>query len=208
MEPSVSAANTSRFENATGVPWTEWVSALDSHGSRDQSHADIAQLVTSILIGAVQSSDRPVPLIPVDAEVHRNPEWWAQGITVTYEQHIGRRLPGQRPDGTFEGSVSRTVRAERSDVKSAVTQVLQEEIDRGVNGLTVIDAPRTSSTPKRDYWRAKLSDGSRIEVSIEGKESASGARSLVTATHTRLLSPEAIMPWKAYWKELLQRIDR
>ena len=34
--------------------------------------------------------------------------WWTQAVTVAYEQYIGRRIPGQRPDGTFQTSVSRS----------------------------------------------------------------------------------------------------
>ena len=37
-----------------------------------------------------------------------NPAWWAQSVTVAYEQDSGRRFPGQRPKGTFQTSVSKS----------------------------------------------------------------------------------------------------
>ena len=44
-------------------------------------------------------------------EEHRVDGWWAQGITVSYEQARGLRAPGQRADGTFEASVTKTLPA-------------------------------------------------------------------------------------------------
>jgi hypothetical protein len=34
--------------------------------------------------------------------------WWTQAVTMAYEQYIGRPVPGQRPDGTFQKSVSKS----------------------------------------------------------------------------------------------------
>ena len=49
-----------------------------------------------------------------------NAGWWAQTAAVAYEQQIGRRVPGQLGDGTFQVSVSKTVPGSRRDSGSSV----------------------------------------------------------------------------------------
>ena len=72
-----------------GTAATAWV-AVHGVGARDLTHHEIATNVLELLDGTID-----------------NPAWWAQSIAVTYEQAIGRRIPGQRPDGTFQMSVSK-----------------------------------------------------------------------------------------------------
>jgi hypothetical protein len=50
--------------------------------------------------------------------------WWAQGVTVGYEQARGIRSPGQRQDGTFEVSVTRTIAAEVEPALRALAAVV------------------------------------------------------------------------------------
>lgn len=74
----------------TGKTWTEWKETLDGWGAADKSHTDIARYVNETL--------------GIDG-------WWAQGVTVGYERMIGRRTVGERTDGTFSTSASKTVSA-------------------------------------------------------------------------------------------------
>ena len=76
-------------ERATGRPWDEWLRFMDSIGAQELDHQQIALKVYAELDGTVERLG-----------------WWTQAVTVAYEQHIGRRVPGQRPDGTFHTSVS------------------------------------------------------------------------------------------------------
>ncbi|MBU5900220.1 hypothetical protein JVW24_24175, partial [Vibrio cholerae O1] len=75
---------------------------------------------------------------------------WVQGAVVAYEQEIGRRVPGQRADGTFDVAVSRTVTGERGDVIDRVASLVDGEL----GGVALDGDPRVSTTPKRSYWRA------------------------------------------------------
>src|SRR5690606_39188985 len=79
---------TAAFAEKTGKSWQGWLDFLDGIGARDLSHTEIARAIV---------------------ETGEASGWWAQGITVAYEQHIGRRQPGQRPNGGYEVSVSKTV---------------------------------------------------------------------------------------------------
>ena len=71
----------------TGCTWERWVYALDRHGAEQMSHRDIAALVN---------------------EKYKIDGWWSQTVTVGYERIKGLRARGQRRDGTYEATKSRT----------------------------------------------------------------------------------------------------
>lgn len=78
-------------ERATGRPWAQWLQFMDSIDAKNLDHHQIALKVYEELDGTIERLG-----------------WWTQAVTVAYEQDIGRRVPGQRPDGTFQTSVSRS----------------------------------------------------------------------------------------------------
>jgi uncharacterized protein YndB with AHSA1/START domain len=47
--------------------------------------------------------------------------WWAQAVTVRYEQERGLRVVGERADGTFEFAVQRTIRTTLEEAYDAFT---------------------------------------------------------------------------------------
>ena len=89
--------------SATGRSRGDWFALLDAAGATGWKHQAIANwLVTE------QGVD----------------PWWAQGVTVGYEQARGIRLPGQRQDGTFEVSVTRTIPGELEPALRALAEVV------------------------------------------------------------------------------------
>src|SRR5829696_9174556 len=72
----------------TGKRWDEWFAVLDRWGAVEQPHTEIARWVN---------------------QEHGVDGWWAQGVTVAYEQARGLRVPGQRRGGHFEVNASKTV---------------------------------------------------------------------------------------------------
>ena len=72
----------------TGRGWDEWFALLDEWGAAERPHTEIARWVVA---------------------EHEVGGWWAQGVTVAYEQARGLRAPGQRRGGLFEASASKTV---------------------------------------------------------------------------------------------------
>lgn len=84
----VQPINTAAIESGTARNWREWLAFLDSIGAETLTHKEIAWRVH---------------------ETGDASGWWAQSIAVAYEQHIGRRAPGQDGDGKFAVSVTRTV---------------------------------------------------------------------------------------------------
>ena len=75
--------NSKALATGSGIGWPEWVAYLEPH--KNLNHAAMAKLVLEKINQAGAS---------------KSPEWWAQGVTIAYEQHIGRRQPGQTCDVT------------------------------------------------------------------------------------------------------------
>lgn len=89
---AIKSSNIEAITKATSKPWEQWMEQLDSAGAKDLSHKPLASMIYQ--------------LMPAGLE---NPGWWAQSVAIAYEQHIGRRVPGQASDGSFKGSVSTTL---------------------------------------------------------------------------------------------------
>jgi hypothetical protein len=155
-------------ERATNRSWDEWLRFMDGIGAADLDHKAIALKVYEELEGTVE------PL-----------GWWTQAVTVAYEQYIGRRIPGQRPDGTFQTSVSRSTTLGMADLMDRWQQFAAG--DGTVQGIVVDGDLRVSGTDRRITWRTKARDGSSVVVISEPKKN--GTASLVVQ-HMGLATPE------------------
>lgn len=157
---------------ATGRDHEGWRSLLDAAGAMGWSHSATATWLVS-----EQGVD----------------PWWAQGITVDFEQARKGRLPGQRPDGTFTASITRTVPGPRlAALEAVVAQVTAEHGDpHGQNLAATMPVVR---------WR--LADGTRLAAAAQ-PENVSGTP--VNLTLERLPSAEDVEPRKAALLALLDR---
>lgn len=173
--PSQEHPHAARIESGTGTPLATWVRRIDDEGGRGLDHTAIARL------------------LPQRWEIS---EWWAQGVTVAYEQIIGRRVVGQSCAGDFAASASRTLPgapdAVREQWDAFMTAARREELG--------IEQPGLSDTPSWRYWRAAVSDGSRLSVNITAKDER---RSTLGIEHKGLESAEAREVWKTAWKTIL-----
>lgn len=84
-----SGVSDTAVRSATGKGWHEWFALLDEAGAQNWKHPQIARYL---------------------AGEQGAPDWWAQSITVGYEQARGLRAPGQMVDG-FAAGASRTLTA-------------------------------------------------------------------------------------------------
>jgi len=176
-------ANITGIEKATNRSWDEWVAFLGGIGAESLSHTEIAKRVHDKLKGRESSS------------------WWAQSITVAYEQHIGRRKPGQDSDGYFRVSVTRSVSGTMDQAMRSWTRKAAGRSEFA--DVTIAKAPTTSATDKRRHWGCGLSDGSRISVDVNEKPPG---KAVVAVTHTKLDSQEAVERWRSYWKAMLSSL--
>ncbi len=107
----------------TGCNWERWVKTLDKLGADKKSHREVASMI---------------------AKTWKLDGWWAQTVTVGYERIKGLRARGQRRDGSYEATKSRTF-----DVP--VTKLYDAWADERVRDRWLHDANvkvRTSTAPK------------------------------------------------------------
>lgn len=169
---------------ATGVEWGRWAEILDGAGGADLPHKELAQAAHAAMPAAVD-----------------NAGWWAQSVAVAYEQWIGRRIPGQAHDGTFQVSATRTMPGTMREVFDRWCELTGDLTE--LDGLTVTDGPRTSGTDKRLHWGVTLADGSRGNVDVSPK---SADKTLVAASQVNLTNPDAVERWRAFWKGRIKEL--
>lgn len=170
------------IERATQRTWDEWLQFMDGIDAKNLSHHAIATHLVYELDGKID-----------------NVGWWAQSITVAYEQYIGRSVPGQRPDGTFQTSVSKATTLGMQDLMDKWTAFAAG--DKDVLALIGGDV-KVSGTDKRITWRTKGRDGSDIRIASEPKKG--GAASIIVQ-HMGLASHDLNMEAKANWTGIIQR---
>jgi hypothetical protein len=176
-------ANTTAIAKATGLDWREWAAYLDQNGAKDLDHAAIAKLAHQKLDGKLD-----------------NPGWWAQSVAVAYEQHIGRREPGQRSDGTFEATVSKTFDC---GMDSAMNKWLKSIKPRASFKSVQLAGVPNSTAPKRGrHWAVSLADGSRLNADAYPQ---TPDKTTFTITHTKLTSAQAAAQWKKYWRAYISK---
>lgn len=169
-------------ERATNRTWEEWLQYMEGIGAKDLSHHEIATHLLEELDGKID-----------------NIGWWAQSVTVAYEQYIGRRIPGQRPDGTFQTSVSKSTQLGMAELMAQWEKFAAG--DDEVQALVAADV-RVSGTDKRITWRTKGDDGSSIRVTSEPKKNG---RASIIVNHMELQTNELNLEAKAKWSSILER---
>lgn len=162
------------IERATGRPVAEWFALLDTEGAVEWTHARIAKFLFE---------DQGVP------------GWWAQGVTIRYEQARGLRLPGQKSDGTFSVDRSRRFDGTQPHVLDAAIAALSAEFGPPY-------AESRESRFLRARWR--FDDGSRLIASADPGPTPD--RTPLALTHERLPGPEAVEPARERLGALLDLI--
>ena len=153
----------------TGRGWDEWFALLDGWGATERSHTEIARWVAS---------------------EHQVDGWWAQGVTVAYEQARGLRAPGQRRGGLFEASATKTVAVPVDRLYAAFADPALRE--RWLPGAAV--EVRTARPGKS--IRADWEDGStRLVISFTAR---GDAKSQVALVHERVPDAETAERLKAF----------
>jgi hypothetical protein len=150
---------------ATGRTWAEWFSILDAAGAAGWTHPQIASWLR---------------------DTHDVPPWWCQTVTVGFEQDRGLRQPGQRSDGSFEVSASKTLAGELPAVLDAVI----DAVSAGV-GSDPVSESRDITYPTA---RWNLASG---EYVVARANPPKNGKTSVSLTHHRMAAPEQVAPAKA-----------
>jgi len=156
----------------TGRVWEQWFALLDAWGGAQRPHPEIARWLV---------------------EEHGVGGWWAQGVTVAYEQARGLRDPGQRRGGLYEANASKTVAV-------PVERLYEAFADPALRERWLPDASFEVRTarPARSI-RANWDDGStRLVISFTARGES---KSQVALVHERIPDAPTADKLKAYWRE-------
>lgn len=171
------------LETKTGKSWAEWQAIIDGWGGADKSHTETAAWLV---------------------DEHKVDGWWAQAVTVGYERAIGRRKTGQRNDGTYSASVSKTINASAVDIHAAL-------IDDGRRSEWLADgvvAYRTDSAPKS----ARFDDLEAGQIIAFFLSARGDDKTSVAVQGEKFASQDDADAWKAVWKprlnDLAKNLDR
>ena len=164
------------IKEKTGCTWQKWVKSLDYYGAENMSHRDIAELVK---------------------EKYKVADWWTQTVTVGYERIKGLRARGQRRDGTYEASKSRTFNVPVEKLFDAWAKAAMRRKWIGDAEVTV----RTSTKPK-----SMRIDWNRDTIIAVGFTSKGESKSSVAVQHTKLPDRETAARLKQYWSERLENL--
>jgi uncharacterized protein YndB with AHSA1/START domain len=169
------AAGDLAVQKATGKTWDEWFRIFDSAGCAKQDHRTIARRAHEEFgIG----------------------DWWAQMVTVGYEQARGLRVPGQKADGF---SVSKSV-----TVNVPIQEAFAAWSDGRLRRKWLKEAQveiRRATEPKslRITW---LADSSHVEVNFYTKGEA---KTSVQVEHNKLASESDADRQRAFWADAMVR---
>jgi hypothetical protein len=163
------------LEERTGRSWEAWVRTLDRHNAASLPHREIADLVSSR---------------------YKVADWWTQCVTVGYERIKGLRAMGQRRDGTYEATKSRTYNVPVETLFSAWA-------DAGIRRRWLDDVVtiRTATAPKS--MRIGWSDRSIIAIGFMAK---GASKSAVAVQHTKLPDKKKADQLKQYWTARLDAL--
>jgi hypothetical protein len=165
-------------QEKTGRTWTQWVAALDKDGAAELPHGQIAALVS---------------------KTYGVGDWWSQMVTVGYERIKGLRALGQRRDGTFGASKSRTYAVPVGTLFDAWATASIRKRWLAADGARV----RTATRPKS--LRLGLADGAIVAVGVmaQGK-----GKSAVALEHPKLPDKATAERVKKYWGEQLDALAK
>jgi hypothetical protein len=160
----------------TGCEWARWVYALDRAKAYEWPHPRIADYIRT---------------------KYKTGPWWTQTVTVGYERIKGLRARGQRRNGTFETSKSKTLPLALSRLYSAFTQKRTRE--RWLPGVPL----KVRSATREKYLRLNWPDGTSVEVGFLSK---GRGKAQVAVQHTRLPDQATALRMKAFWGERLEAL--
>jgi len=159
----------------TGRTWADWVAVLDDAQAAHKPHGEIAKIVSSL----------------------GTPDWWSQMVTVGYERIRGLREKGQRRDGGYEASKSRTYGVPVATLFAAFTSARRRS--RWLPVKVVV----RSSTPHK---RARLvwDDKSVVQVGFLDK---GRSKSAVAIQHQKLGDKAAAAAMKKSWAQYFDALE-
>ena len=166
------------LQEKTGRTWALWVAALDRAGAHEWPHRRIAKHLREDL---------------------GMPSWWCQMVAVGYERIKGLREIGQRHDGAYEASKSKTFAV-------PVGRLYRAWKDPRVRRRWLPGAKLTVRTATTDRsMRITWGDGTTVDAWFVSK---GPGKSQVAIAHAKLKDKADVAGRKAYWGDRLEALER
>jgi hypothetical protein len=131
------------------------------------------------------------------SEKYKVADWWAQAVTVGYERIRGLRARGQRRDGSYEATKSRTFNVPVKTLYDAWADSRSRA--KWLTGAAV--KLRTATSPKS--MRLGFHDGTIVAVGFMSK---GAGKSVVAVQHEKLPDRETANRLKTFWSERLDAL--
>jgi hypothetical protein len=178
IKPSVSDE---AVDAKTGKSWRQWFDELDRAGARAWDHKTIAKSLH---------------------EEYGLTFWWAQTVTVGYEQAVGIRAKHEMPDG-FQIQRQRVAAVSADLAWSAIAR--PELRKRWVPEIAEATVRRIRDEKRQIHldWDAFSSRKGRLLLGVQRKAEAKCA---IGAMHAKLASAAAAEKAKIFWAERLDRL--
>ena len=172
----IAGISSSAVKAKTGKTWKDWLSILETAGAKKMTHPEIADYLYTKL---------------------KVPGWWAQMITVGYEQARGLRQKHQRPEG-YEVSVSKTMAV-------SVALAFKAWKEARIRNKWLPNAPLaiTKATLKKSIRFAWENGKTRGDVNFYSKGQE---KSQVVVQHSKLPDAKVAKKMKEFWGRALERM--
>lgn len=175
---AVAGMSDAQIKRQTGRSWDDWVRLLDSHDAMKMSHGAVARLVH---------------------DEYGVRDWWSQTVTVGYERLKGLRERGQRLNGAYEASKSKTFNVPVARLFAACADAAARRQWLDAAEVTV----RTATRPKS--LRLQWPDGTIVALWFTAK---GAAKSSLALAHTKLTTKAAMEQAKLDWAARLDALAR
>lgn len=166
------------LREATGKDWPQWFAVLDAWGGTFRNHTEIARHLR---------------------EEHAVDGWYAQSVTVGYEQERGLREVGQSSTGAWRTSGSKTIAASADRVTDAFAD---EDVRRRWLPADVDLTLRTHRPAKSVTADFKDATGTTtriaVTLTVKGPE-----KTVVAVAHEKLRDAAEVATYKTFWRERL-----
>lgn len=179
IAPSIEIVTPSTMRTASGQSHEEWFTLLDAWDAHTRPHKEIARWLV---------------------DEHGVKGWWAQTITVAYEQARGLREPGQRCDGDFSVSASKTINVSAEQATAAFM-----DAELRARWLPGVDLHVRTARPGKSV-RALWPDGKtqiNMGVVVKGPE-----KTQVSVAIEKLPDAESAAEMRALWRERMADLKK
>jgi hypothetical protein len=160
--------------SATGRGWADWFTLIDSQGGATLDHRGIVAIVAPHL---------------------QKSEWWAQMVTVAYEQARGLRKKHEKTDG-FQVGASRVLEV-------SVSRIYAAFFDPTLRARWLPDPVTIKAATPDKSLRMSWKDNTPIDVYLYAKGED---RASVAVQHGKIKDEATAAERKAFWKAALERL--